>query len=218
VITHALLRNTLFPMLFLAYYWNHNKNGEYDTYYWGLYVLSLVSMCIYFGFAVIGYNPLNNLIPSTWRDPYSPLQYLVYITIIARVAEHRTHDIGYAYTLAATSAGAAGYLYEVPRWLQWGLWDIIRTARTSLIVVDWGMMCVPLMVGLVLWKKPNLANTGFLISLGLYEAYCIAYYYNSTAMIHILHQLFLPIPKTFFLRIPAMLLCGYYVNTLRKKC
>jgi len=215
MITHALLRNTLFPVFLLAYLFN--KKGRFDQHYWGLYVLSLVTMLTYFVFVLFGLNPITYIIHSTWRQPHSPLQYLVYITIIARLAEHRTHDIGYGYTVAVVSAGAAGYLYEVPRWLQWSIWDVFRTAKTSIIILDWGMICVPLMIYFVLKKKPNLLNTGFLLSIGLYEAYCIAYYYNSEAMIHVLHQLFLPIPKTFFLRIPAFLLCGYFVNTLKKK-
>jgi hypothetical protein len=173
-------------------------------------------MCIYFVFAVLDYNPIS-LVFDSWRDPYSPLQYLVYVVITMRIVESRTLDIGYSTTLSVISAAAAGYLYEVPRWLQWGIWDLFRTAKTSVIIIDWGMLCVPLMILLSMKHKPQLFDTKFLLSLCFYEIYCIAYYYNSTQLIQLTNMIFHPlISKTIIFRIPAMLLCGFYLNTLKK--
>ena len=149
MISHALIRNTVIPLVFIGYLFNeYIEDKRFDYVFYFLSIGCAVALPLTIFYALLGYTPVNHWITPTWRSIISPIQYLAFINVINYTMFKNTkivpycESVPYSFTLAVISAAAVGYLYEIPRWLQWDLRSVFRTARTSIIILDFGMVSV----------------------------------------------------------------------------
>lgn len=202
VISHALVRNTLIPLV-LGVYIATSGTREYDWVYVHGFVCTVLLAPVYILSVLFGYDPLSWFVAS-WDNPWSLVEYLVYGLGALLVLFRRTFDHRFSFTLSVVSAGAVGYLYEVPYWLHSGVWSLFRTAQNSLIILDWGMLCVPVAAFFLLCRGFRLRNW-MLLPIGFYMLYVYGYYHHSIIIRNYIYHTF-GVQKTLALRIPSMML------------
>ena len=216
MIPHALARNLVVPLVMGMYLIQKINGNRYETLYkiltWG----SLALIPVYTLFVVTGYQPITWILNPTWNSNWSIMQYIVYIGLTGVILYWKTRCYVYSYTLSVISATTAGYLYEVPLWLErGGVLELIRTAKNSFIVLDFGMLAVVFMVYMVLEEPPRLDKALF-FSVLVYVVYCIIhiqYFPEPFKQLHKITQL----PMSVLLRIPSLFLTYQFAKTTQVK-
>ena len=195
-------------MYLIQKYTGRSYEKLYKILIWG----SLALIPVYTLFVVTGYQPITWIVNPTWTSNYSIMQYLVYLGLTNLMLYRRTRSYVYSFTLSIISAASIGYLYEVPLWLErGGVFELIRTAKNSFIVLDFGMLAVFFMIYMVYEKRPKL-NKALIISVFLYVGYYLFYFrYYPEFFIRIYP--YTKIPTTFLLRLPAMYMVIQFINS-----
>lgn len=211
MIPHALFRNTVIPLFMLAYLVNRYTKYSLDEVFKWLTFATVSAIPLYTICTLFGVNVVTLVLESTWRSILSPIQYLIYIWLVNRRLFQNTGDSSYSYTLSVVSAGVVGYLYEVPRWvLRDGLSGLFRTARTSFLVVDFGLLAVPFMFFMLRGRRVDVGAC-FLVSLSLYVFY-VLYYAPLVAWYLGVGYSLVHLPLTVGCRVPAFLVTYFYVS------
>ena len=212
MIPHALFRNLIVPLFMSIYLIDETTELDFDQFFKWFSLLTLLAIPGYLGFLLLGVNPFSLIVYPSWTSWISPMQYLVYTSLLSRVLYDRTDDSSFSYCLAVVSASVVGYLYEVPRWLIMdGFWGLFRTARNSLLVLDFGMLAVPFLFFMLRDRKPVLSK-GLLISGVGYLLYVMFYAQIVGYYIHTVYPL-VGLPTTVLCRVPAMWLVYHLVTT-----
>ena len=182
--SHAFIKSFISLTVLLLYLWgprervfNYIRSGFY---------LAVPGVLVFYSW----FNP-RGVIPGTWRYFESPLIYLVFILVLEYVYRSRTGDPGFSLLMSINSAILAGYLYEVPRWLDLGA-RLIRFNINSIYWVDPAFVAsiqIPIMLIMRGWKPKKIHLVTGLIYL---------MYFNLNGLNDHL--------QIIYLRIPAMVL------------
>ena len=206
MIPQSLLKENI-PFLITVFYYLYPKHKRLYFYTCFALLFGLI-VSLFWGNVVF--------IDGSWRNWYSPFQYLSFMLSIIVVAYHRSWDIGFSTVLGFNSGSMVGYLYEAPRYfvLQ-GLKGLIRFNQYSLFHVSYGVLSV-LVCAALLWKKIDLKPylllylLYFFIFVALYDPIYLLKY--DLAFISNLR-----VPRICLIRTPVMLLCLYLVYSLEKQ-
>ena len=213
MITHALARNLVVPFFLglniIQIYSNRDMEKTYNFFS----KISLLLLPTYLFMIFLGYNPIQWFITETWTSKYSAIQYLTYIPLANSQTYGNTGKRSLSLTLAVISVAAAGYLYEGPRWfMRGGVLELIRTAKTSFIVFDFGMIafiymiCLGYVYGVKVDKKLVFGSI-------LYVSYCLGYtLFYPEPYISLYYLTY--IPMTIIKRIPSMIFCYILSNNI----
>jgi len=112
-------------------------------------------------------------IQGSWTSVLSPLSYAWAILGIYSLTYSHTDNPAYSGVLALHAAASAGYLYEVPRYIELAA-GVLRFNRGSFFTLDYSIISIAVVVVLLLWKgwTPGYLQIPFVY---LYLVYCRAY-------------------------------------------
>ena len=176
---------------------------------------SWFTVCLIPGFIIsllYGLNPTTLILFSSWTSWMSPLQYLVFVSLVNCGVYKNTGDYSFSFCVAVISAAVSGYLYEVPRWiLRDGLFGLIRTAKMSFLVLDFGMLAVPFLF-YMLRDRGVMVNLLLSVSGLVYMIYMVFYTPLIEFYLHVAYPV-VGLPSTVLCRVPAMWLVYQLITT-----
>ena len=204
------------PLVMAMYLFQKYTGRSYEKLYKIFTLGSLALIPVYSLFVVTGYQPITWIVNPTWNSSWSTMQYVVYIGLTGIILYWKTSNYVYSYTLSIISATTAGYLYEVPLWLErGGVLELFRTAKNSFIVLDFGMLAVGFMFYMVLEEPPRLDRALF-FSLLVYVVYCVIHLQYFPQPFKQLHKI-TKLPMSVLLRFPSLFLTYQFAKTTQVK-
>lgn len=206
LIPQSLLKENI-PFLVTLLYWLYPEHKQ-------VYFYSCIALI--FGLIVSLFWGSLGFISGSWRNWYSPFQYILFMLSVILVSYHRTGDIGFSTVLGFNMGSMVGYLYEAPRYfvLQ-GISGLIRVNHYSLFHVSYGVLSV-LVCGALLWRSVDLKP--YLFFYAIYFI-CFISFFDWIYQTKYIYAFIIGfrVPWICIIRLPMMLLLLSLVNTLKKK-
>lgn len=212
-IPHALFRNVVIPTFMTFYLVDEHTDLDLDQLFKWATFLTAFSVPVFLVCYLCGYNLFTLIVYPSWTSWISPIQYLVYISLVNRLLHDNTDDSSFSFCLSVISASVAGYLYEVPRWIiRDGVLGLFRTAKMSFLVLDFGMLAVPFMF-YMLRDRRILVNKLLVVS-GLVYLFYVVFY--TPLMVFYIGEVykFVWVPLTVLCRVPAMVFIYQLVTSM----
>ena len=203
------------PICILTMYVINTKIKGSDYFFTAAVKVTAVSIPLTYILYHLGVNPFDYL-QRTWTTLRTPIQYLSFILLTYIHTYTKTNDIPYSFTLAIHSASAAGYIYEIPRFLVLqGLSGVFRFNKYSPIRIEYSIFAILIIVTMLFmynYTPTRYTNVAAL----LYIAYFIGY--PTLQRVRVFTRFHgIQIPWINLYRLPAMLLLFSLSTGLTKR-
>ena len=164
-----------------------------------------------------GFNLLT-LVNNSWRTWATPTQYAVFMILAYELSYNKTQDTSYSMVLSVHMASAAGYLYEIPRYLTLqGFRGLLRVNKFSVFHIDYAILAVFVVMWL-LWRKGVKTNRLLLCGYCLYTVWYF-FNFNDVQSVKYIYAWFydIRVPWVCLFRSPTMLFLLSLTQTLNKQ-
>ena len=174
LLDHPLLNEYLIPSVFLLYL-AYRRDWKVEPFFTAIYYLVLLALPVYIIMVSLGFNYFEYL-KYSWTTATTPVQYMVFIIVAYALLYNLTDDRPYSITTSLHMALAAGYLYEVPRYIYLqGLIRVLRFNKYSLFPVHYSIISV-FLVAWLLHIQEFKVSRWFILGVANYLCYCAVFY------------------------------------------
>lgn len=206
LISQSLLKENI-PFLITIIYWLYPMQKRVFLY---------ASMGLFVGlFASLFWGSFS-FIDGSWRNWYSPFQYISFMLLLIIIAYRRTKDIGFSTVLGFNFGSMAGYLYEAPRFfvLQ-GFRGLVRVNQFSLFHISYGVLSV-LVCFMLLWGRIDFKP--YIMFFAAYFVLSVYFFYSVYNLKYVYAFIYgVRFPWICLFRTPVMLLSLVLVSRIRYK-